>query len=103
LTFAVQPKSLTGKSALYVSAAVGGDPTVAAPSGFTTTAGVDAFGTSFVFIYYFGSPPPAVNYPGSQLFTFNLAAAPTIPGLFSCDRAGVAAGAWTHCPIDLSK
>jgi len=103
LTFAVQPKTLTGSSGLYVSAAVGGDPTVALPSGYTTTAGVDLFGTSFVYIYYFGSPPPTADYPGSQVFTFNLAAAPSIPGLFSCDRAGVTAGVWTHCTIDLSK
>ncbi|MDX6644817.1 MAG: hypothetical protein QOK40_544, partial [Miltoncostaeaceae bacterium] len=102
LTFAVNPKTLTGGSGLYVSAAVGGDPTVAPPVGYTTSAGLDAFGTSKVFVYYLGAPPPASLYPGSQLFTFNLGTAPSIPGLFSCDH-GVVPNVWTHCTVNLSK
>ncbi|MDX6644744.1 MAG: endoglucanase [Miltoncostaeaceae bacterium] len=103
LTVAVFPKTVSAGAGLYVSAALGGDPTVAPPPGYTTAAGVISPGLSKVFIYYLGAPPPPTAYPGSQLFTFNLGAAPAIPGNFSCDRAGVVLNQWTRCTINLSK
>ncbi len=103
LTFAVFPKTLAAGSGLYVSASLGGDPTIAPPPGYTTSSGVISPAKSKVFVYYLGAPPPASLYPGSQVFTFDIGAAPQIPGHFSCDRAGVVLNAWTRCTINLSR
>lgn len=91
--FSIYPVRLDAGSGLYVSAALGGDRTVASPVGYTTTAGVVTPGLSKVFSWYFGAPPPSSFYGSAQLVTRSLAG--------SCDKA-FQTGTWITCTIDLN-
>jgi len=92
MTFALLPQTLTGGSSFYVSAALGGDPTISPPVGYTTTAGTVMPGTSFVFVWYWGSAPPASLWAGATPIMTALTPA-TCP-------AGT--GGWLQCRIDLN-
>ena len=97
LRFKVYPTELDAGSGLYVSAAIGGDPTVRSPAnnpvGYTTTAGVISPGKSTVFVFYFGAPPPASFYGSAHVLAYNLDSG-------YCDRP-FELGTWISCTVDV--
>ena len=97
LRFNVYPTQLDAGSGLYVSAAIGGDPTVRNPAnnpvGYTTTAGAISPGKSTVFVFYFGAPPPASFYGSAHVLAYNLDSG-------YCDRP-FQLSAWISCTIDV--
>jgi chitodextrinase len=94
--FAVHPKALAPGAGLYVSASLGGDPTIGPPIGYTTAGGVISPGKSYVFVWYFGTPPPQSFYPGSTMFAFPLGTAGS-----TCDKP-FATGVWINCQVTLN-
>jgi chitodextrinase len=54
LTFSVTKSLAAG---MYVSASLGGDPSISPASGYTTSAGQVQPAASYVFVWYLGSPP----------------------------------------------
>ena len=98
LQFKVYPTRLDSGSGLYVSAAIGGDPTVRSPAnnpvGYTTTAGAISPGKSTVLVFYFGAPPPASFYGSANVLAYNLDS-----GGY-CDRPFQLDG-WISCTIDV--
>src|SRR5438309_6393579 len=103
LKFSVSPKSVTGTGGLYVSASIGGDPTISPSAGYTTAAGVVSPGKSYVFIWYYRNPPAAALYGGASVRTFQLGA----PGSGSTCTVPFGAlfstSAWTTCTITLNS
>jgi len=97
LRFKVRPNQLDAGSGLYVSAAVGGDPTVKSPAnnpvGYTTTAGAVSPGKSTVLVFYFGAPPPASFYGSAHVLAYDLDSG-------YCDRP-FELGAWISCTVDV--
>ena len=97
LRFKVYPTQLDAGSGLYVSAAIGGDPTVRSPAnnpvGYTTTAGVISPGKSTVLVFYFGAPPPASFYGSAHVLAYDLDSG-------YCDRP-LELGAWISCTVDV--
>jgi hypothetical protein len=97
LKFKVYPVQVDGGSGLYVSAAIGGDPTVKDPAnnpvGYTTTGGVISPGKSTVFVFYFGTPPPAGFYGAAHVLAYNLNAG-------YCDKS-LSLNTWISCTVDV--
>src|SRR5581483_7367108 len=95
----VYPTRLDAGSGLYVSASLGGDPTVGPPIGYTTQAGVVSPGRSAVFVWSFGAAPHASFYPGAQVVTRTLGAAGSGS---SCDGP-FRLNTWITCTVDLNS
>ncbi|MDQ3870350.1 MAG: hypothetical protein M3301_01895, partial [Chloroflexota bacterium] len=78
ISFSVYPVDLDAGSGVYVSASLGGDPTIKEPRnnpiGYTTADGTVSPGKSTVLVWYLGAPPPASLYPGAHLYAFPLGA-----------------------------
>ncbi len=93
ITFSLYPTRLDPGSGLYISASVGGDATIETPTGYTNTAGTVLPGKSNVFIYYFGSPPPASFYGSARVVTTQLTTS-------YCDKA-FQLNTWITCTVTL--
>jgi len=101
LTVSINPTSTGTGGGLFLSASIGGDPTVAGaggPAGYTTAAGVVSPGKSYVFIWYYKNPPPAAFYGSANVKTFQLGAA----GSGSTCTPALANGTWSDCTITLN-
>ena len=76
VSFSVYPVALDPGSGLYVSASIGGDPTIKEPRnnpiGYTTADGTVSPGKSAVLVWYLGAPPPDTLYPGAKVYPFPL-------------------------------
>jgi hypothetical protein len=76
LKFAIRPTRMDPGCGFYVSAAIGGDPSIASPDGYTTSAGVISPGKSIVFVWQIGSVRTPSSDPNARVFVSNLAPAP---------------------------
>ncbi|MDX6647209.1 MAG: hypothetical protein QOK40_2936 [Miltoncostaeaceae bacterium] len=99
LKFSISPKTVSSSGGMYVSASIGGDPTVGPPAGYTTAAGVVSPGKSYVFVWYYKNPPPASLYGATPVFTFALGAAGSGS---TCTSPTFSSSAWNTCTITLN-
>jgi hypothetical protein len=102
LKVSIRPTSLpSGNGGLFVSASVGGDPTIGPPAGYTTTGGAVSPGKSYVFVWYWKFPPPPALYGSTPVIAFQLGAA----GSGSTCTGGFAVNSpiWTNCTITLNN
>jgi hypothetical protein len=76
LRFSIRPTRLDPGCGFYVSVAIGGDPSIATPDGYTTSAGVVSPGKSIVFVWQVGSLRTPSTDPNARVFVSNLAPAP---------------------------
>jgi hypothetical protein len=72
IKFSVYPKRIDSGSGLYVSASIGGDPTVASPDGYTTQAGAISPGKSTVLVWQLGSARAPSTNSASRVITYQL-------------------------------
>ena len=77
ISFAIDPTRIDAGSSLYVSASIGGDPTIKDPSnnpiGYATSSdNVVRPKKSTLLIWYLGAPPAASLFPGSTLYEYSL-------------------------------
>src|SRR4051812_30228539 len=68
----VYPTRIDPGSGVYVSASIGGDPTVAKPDGYTTQSGVISPGKSTVLVWQLGTGRVASSDPNRRVLTYNL-------------------------------
>ena len=75
LTVSVYPTRIDAGSGLYVSAAVGGDPSIlGTPWGYTTAGGTVSPGKSVVFVWQLGTPRASSTAPDARVQTYDLGA-----------------------------
>jgi hypothetical protein len=73
LKVSIYPKRIDPGSGIYVSASIGGDPTVVStPDGYTTTAGVISSGKSTVLVWQLGSARAPSSDPNARVLTYSL-------------------------------
>lgn len=102
LQFSIYPVQLDAASSLFVSATIGGDPTVKDPSsnplGYTTSSGVISPHKSTILTWYYGSAPPSTWAPsGPAYYPYSLSSG---AGGSSCNKA-FALNTWITCTIDV--
>ena len=84
----IYPTRIDPGSGLYVSASIGGDPTViSSPNGYTTAAGVISPGKSTVLVWQLGSGRAASSNPNARVIVYPLA---------------YTLNTWNHYPINIS-
>ena len=88
LDFWVYPTRLDANSGVYVSASIGGDPSVQGPDGYTTTDGVIHPGRSTIFAWQLGSPRVVSTDPEARVVVEQLPAATL--------------NTWNHYTIDVT-
>jgi hypothetical protein len=73
ITVSIYPTQIDAGSGVYVSAAVGGDPSIlSTPWGYTTAAGVVSPGKSVVFVWQLGTPRGDAIDPDALVQTYDL-------------------------------
>jgi Bacterial Ig domain len=74
LKFAVYPTRIDAGSGVYISASIGGDPTIPnrPPNGYTTQAGIVSPGKSTVLVWQLGSARTASSDPNARVVTHAL-------------------------------
>ncbi len=74
LRVAIYPTRIDPGSGIYVSASIGGDPTVLPPNGYTTHDGVITPGKSTVLVWQLGTGRTPSTDPNARVITFPLGA-----------------------------
>ena len=86
----IYPTRIDPGSGLYVSASIGGDPTViSSPNGYTTAAGVISPGKSTVLVWQLGSGRAPSTNPNARVMTYSL-------GSYTLNT-------WNHYTINVSS
>jgi hypothetical protein len=89
IIFFLRPTRIDPGCGFYVSVAIGGDPSIAPPDGYTTSGGVISPGKSIVFVWQTGSVRTPSTEPNARVFVAELSPAPPL-------------NAWTPYMIDLT-
>jgi predicted metal-dependent phosphoesterase TrpH len=87
MDFWVDPASIGAGSGVYASASIGGDPTIASPVGYTSTAGVTTIGKSNVLVWQIGGARTASSVADRRVVTQDLP---------------YTLNSWNHYTIDVS-